>query len=81
MSRYNNTTTQTTLQAALDHAEAGHPVLPWRMVEGRKVPHIKDWPNKATTDAKEIRKWWKRWPDAQVGIVTGERSGVRRAGP
>ncbi|MEP2681237.1 MAG: VapE domain-containing protein [Sulfitobacter sp.] len=76
MSRYNNTTTQTTLQAALDHAEAGHPVLPWRMVKGRKVPHIKDWPNEASTVPERIRKWWKRWPDAQVGIVTGKRSGI-----
>lgn len=76
MSRYNDTTSQAPLQAALDHAKAGHPVLPWRWVEGRKVPHIKDWPNKADIDANKIRKWWKRWPDAQVGIVTGERSGI-----
>ncbi|SIT10331.1 Primase C terminal 2 (PriCT-2) [Roseivivax lentus] len=64
------------VSAALDHAEAGHPVLPWRWKDGHKVPHITDWPNKATTDPTQIRKWWKRWPEAQVGIVTGERSGI-----
>jgi DNA-binding MarR family transcriptional regulator len=29
----------------------------------------------ATTDAERIRSWWKRWPDANIGIPTGERSG------
>lgn len=69
------------LQAALELAANDIPVLPWRWVKRKsgkwdKVPHITDWPKMATTDAKQIRKWWKRWPDAQVGIVTGERSGI-----
>lgn len=69
------------VRAALDLAAKGIPVLPWRMVERKsgkwdKVPHIKDWPNEATTNPERIRKWWKRWPDAQVGIVTGKRSGI-----
>ncbi len=30
----------------------------------------------ATTDAKEIRRDFRRWPDANVGIVTGPKSGI-----
>jgi len=27
-------------------------------------------------DEKEITEWWKRWPDANTGIVTGKISGI-----
>ena len=30
----------------------------------------------ATTDARQIKKWWRRWPRANIGVVTGVRSGV-----
>ena len=30
----------------------------------------------ASTDAATIRWWWKQWPDCNVGIVTGPRSGL-----
>jgi hypothetical protein len=30
----------------------------------------------ATTDPERIREWWKRWPDANIGVVTGRASGV-----
>lgn len=38
----------------------------------RTVHGLKD----ATTDAALIRQWWTQWPDTNVGIVTGSRSGV-----
>lgn len=28
----------------------------------------------ATTDPQQIKAWWKRWPDANIGLPTGERS-------
>jgi DNA-binding transcriptional ArsR family regulator len=70
-----------TLQAALRYAEAGIPVLPVRVSEeenGRykKKPLIRDWPNQASTDPRKINPWWHRWPDASIGIVCGERSGL-----
>ncbi|MAE92703.1 MAG: hypothetical protein CMI67_24535 [Pelagibaca sp.] len=68
------------LEAALDLAAKGIPVLPWHWVargtKQEKVPRITDWPNKATTDARQIERWFDKWPDAQVGFVTGERSGI-----
>lgn len=36
--------------------------------------HKEDLPHgahSATTDEKRIRKWWERWPEANVGIATG----------
>jgi hypothetical protein len=28
----------------------------------------------ASNDVELIRKWWEMWPDANIGIITGERS-------
>lgn len=41
-----------------------------------KHPRIKNWAKEATTDEAIIRKWWGWWPDANVGILTGEKSGI-----
>jgi putative DNA primase/helicase len=30
----------------------------------------------ATTDPGRIRRWWSRWPETNIGIPTGERSGL-----
>ncbi|MBT3038825.1 MAG: bifunctional DNA primase/polymerase [Candidatus Thiodiazotropha sp. (ex Codakia orbicularis)] len=32
--------------------------------------------HKATTDERQIRKWWGKWPNAGVAIATGSKSGV-----
>lgn len=31
---------------------------------------------KATTDEKQIRAWWKKWPKALIAVPTGKASGV-----
>jgi len=40
---------------------------------GRLVPHGL---NDATTDPATIQQWWSTWPDANIGMPTGGRSGV-----
>ncbi len=30
----------------------------------------------ATTDAEQIRRWWQRWPQANIGVRTGKESGL-----
>lgn len=61
------------LKAALIHAREGRPVFPC----GRdKRPLVKGGFYAATTDPVKIERWWTRWPDALIGMPTGEVSGV-----
>ena len=41
-----------------------------------KHPRISDWTSKASNDPRQIKGWWTRWPEANVGVVTGRRSGI-----
>ena len=62
------------LQAALSYAAGGWPVLPLR--PRGKEPLTAHGFKSATTDRGIIAAWWRRWPDANVGIATGGASGV-----
>jgi Bifunctional DNA primase/polymerase, N-terminal len=62
----------TVLDTALSYAARDWPVFPRR---GKGGPLVK-WGSEATTDEKQIRDWWRRWPDAQIGIVTGAQLDV-----
>lgn len=35
----------------------------------------------ATTDAEQIRVWWKKWPHANIGVRTGTDTGIVMIGP
>lgn len=61
------------LEWALRYAARGWRVLP---VGTDKVPLIKAWQEKATDHPIQIRRWWGRWPDAWIGIATGQASGL-----
>jgi DNA-binding transcriptional ArsR family regulator len=41
-----------------------------------KHPRIPNGHHGATTDPDRIGRWWSQWPDANIGIPTGERSGI-----
>jgi hypothetical protein len=47
----------------------GFRVIP--LVPGKKTPLIQNWQNEGTWDEAKIREWWRRWPDANIGILTG----------
>ena len=67
------------LDVALDYAEQGWRVL--ALVANKKIP-INDrdlQPNgslSATVDADHIRELWEKYPDANIGVATGEASGL-----
>lgn len=48
--------------------------LPFR-VDGGKKPRITEWQKRATTNEASLREWWRKWPDANICIVTGAASG------
>lgn len=41
-----------------------------RDAEGRPIEGT-GWPKKATTDEATIRAWWRRWPNAMIGMAPG----------
>ncbi|GFE57410.1 bifunctional DNA primase/polymerase [Geobacter sp. AOG1] len=60
-------------QAALEYAGSGIAVFP--INDNDKTPKIKAWGDNSTTDPTVIKQWWDEWPNANIGIVTGQRSG------
>lgn len=78
-----------THKAALDYAARGWPVFPVHTPTESgcscrqagcnrpgKHPRTSNGRNGATTDPDLINKWWGIWPDANVGIATGQESGL-----
>jgi hypothetical protein len=67
------------LRAALDYAEAGIPVFPCKNMPGderHKRPHTINGFKDATTDQQQIEEWWRKWPNALIGMPTGTSSGI-----
>ena len=58
---------------AIEYAQWGFRVFPLK--PGDKTPMINHWDKEATTDAATVKAWWQRWPDANIGIATGQGSG------
>lgn len=60
------------LNAALDYAARGWPVFPCK--PRGKDPLTAHGFKDASTDPKQIKDWWTKWPEANVAIRTGEIS-------
>jgi hypothetical protein len=62
----------TQLDCALNYACLGYPVFP---VRPDKKPYTEHGFKDATTDQEQVRTWWRKWPDAGIGVPTGKASG------
>lgn len=75
--------------AASRYAAHGWPVIPLHTPDGTgcscraadcgspgKHPRTRRGLHEATIDVDEVRAWWSRWPDANIGIATGAASGL-----
>jgi hypothetical protein len=63
------------LKAALGHARRGWSVIP--LVAKSKLPLVRWQPyQRQRADEAQIRAWWRQWPVANIGIVTGPISGL-----
>lgn len=58
------------LRNALEYARLGLRALP--LHERDKVPRQRDWPSKATSDPKKIRRWPASWRTGNLGIASGQ---------
>ena len=74
---------------ALDYARRGWLVLPLHTIEAGecscgsrgckspgKHPLVRTGLREASRDAAQVSAWWERWPAANIGIATGEQSGI-----
>ena len=60
--------------AAARIAMTGVPVFP--CVPGGKRPLVEHGFHEATTDARQVAGWWRRWPAANISVPTGAASGL-----
>src|SRR5690625_3723916 len=58
------------LNKALTLFANGIPVFPCR--PDTKRPYTDNGFKDATTDEKQVRAWWGKWPDAWIGVPTGD---------
>ena len=65
------------VDSALSYASAGFPVFPCcERGERTKAPYTTSGFKEATTDEKQIRAWWGKWPKALIGVPMGAASGL-----
>ena len=77
------------LEAALQYAGRGWQILPLHAMRSgkcscgragcRALPNTREFKggcHAASADSQQVEKWWRKWPDANIGIATGAKSGL-----
>ena len=62
------------LKAAVYYASLGWQVFP--LAPGQKTPITSHGVKDAISDESQIRKWWTQWPNANIGLACGSKSGI-----
>jgi len=62
------------LGAALEYLENGFYVFP--LMPKTKIPLTQNGFKDASNDPKQIKSWYRQYPNANIGIATGEISGL-----
>ncbi|RXT14866.1 bifunctional DNA primase/polymerase [Ammoniphilus sp. CFH 90114] len=62
-------------QAALAYLNKGFSVIPLRQKDKNSLVSWREFQKRLPTE-DEVIDWWTKWPDANIGIVTGEISGI-----
>jgi hypothetical protein len=60
--------------AAADLVSLGFSVIPLR--PNAKLPLVKAWQRLASSELETITHWSRQWPNANIGIATGDASGI-----
>lgn len=63
------------LTAALSYHKQGFSVIPLQAREKKPLIAWEEYQSRRAGE-EEIRAWWSKWPDANVGVVTGAVSGL-----
>lgn len=76
------------LKKAIEYADRGWKVFPLHTSKksacscgnpscssAAKHPRIKEWQKSCSDKLPQIEDWWKKWPDANIGLATGNASG------
>jgi len=63
------------LKEALSYCKRGYSVIPIKPTGKKPLVEWTEYQTRIATE-KKMKKWWKKWPDTNVGIVTGNISGL-----
>lgn len=50
-------------------------IKPGKPTSAGKHPRLNEWQKHATDDLDQVRAWWRQWPNANIGVRTGSKSG------
>ncbi|UMZ72554.1 phage/plasmid primase, P4 family [Natranaerofaba carboxydovora] len=58
-----------------DYLNSGYSIIPINPKSKTPIIEWKEYQNKRPSE-EELIKWWRKWPNANIGIVTGKISGI-----
>src|SRR5262245_28818448 len=67
-------TWMTIIDAAVKYASRGLYIFP--VTPNAKIPLTSHGCKDATTNISTVRAWWERWPNANIGMATGNDSQI-----